>query len=84
MLKETSFKYLGFTVQEDGGSHVEVGRRVKGRYAWKEVTGVLCDKKLQNWVKGRLYTTMVRPGMTYETEVVALTKKKNNHCRWQG
>ena len=39
-------------------------------------TGVLCDKKLPNWVKSRLYTTMVRPGMTYGMEEVLLTMKR--------
>ena len=59
--KVKSFKYQAFIVQEDGGSNIEVGRRiVSGWYGSKNVNGVLCDKSAPIWIEGRLYTTMMR------------------------
>ena len=71
------FKYLGSTVQEDGGADQEVLRRIQaGWNSWRTLTGVLCDKKVPTPVKGRLYKTMVRPAMLYGMEAVAVTKRQ--------
>lgn len=69
------FKYLGSTVQSDGGAEREVEKRIQAGWgAWKKITGVMCDKRVPPKLKGRLYKTMVRPAMLYGMETVAVTK----------
>ena len=68
-------KYLGSTVQADGGAEKEVVKRVQaGWRAWKKVTGIMCDRTVLDKIKGRLYKVMVRPAMLYGMEAVAVTK----------
>ena len=71
------FKYLGSTVQESGGCEREVKKRVQaGWNGWRRVSGVICDKRLPARVKGKVYSSMVRPAMVYGLETVAVTKKQ--------
>ena len=71
------FKYLGATVQESGGYEREVKKRVKaGWNGCRRVSGVICDKRLPARVKGKVYSSMVRPAMMYGLETVAVTKKQ--------
>ena len=73
------FKYLGSTIQEDGGSDKEVSKRIQaGWNGWRKITGIMCDKKPPEKLKGQLYKTMVRPAMTYGLETVALTKSQES------
>ena len=69
------FKYLGSTVQEDGGAEKEVGKRIQvGWNGWRKMIGVLCDSKVPLEVKGKLHKMIVRPTMLYRMETVAVTK----------
>ena len=69
------FKYLGSTVQMDGGMEKEVAKRIQAGWgAWRKVTGIMCDRKVPAAVKGRMYKTMIRPAMLYCMETVAVTK----------
>ena len=71
------FKYLGSTVQESGGCEREVKKRVQaGWNGWRRVSGVICDKRLPARVKGKVYSSVVRPAMVYGFETVAVTKKQ--------
>ena len=71
------FKYLGSTVQESGGCEREVKKRVQaGWNEWRRVSGVICDKRLPTRVKGKVYSSVVRPTMVYGFETVAVTKKQ--------
>ena len=71
------FKYLGSTVQESGGCEWEVKKRVQaGWNGWRRVSGVICDRRLPARVKGKVYSSMVRPAMMYGLETVAVTKSK--------
>ena len=71
------FKYLGLTVQKDGSTEDEVGKRIQaGWNSWRKVTGVLCNSKVSPGVKRRLYKMMVRPTMLYGMETVAVTKSQ--------
>ena len=70
------FKYLGSTLQESGGCEREVKKRVQeGWNGWRRVSGVICDKRLPARVKGKVYSSVVRPTMVYGLETVAVTKK---------
>ena len=68
------FKYLGSTVQESGGYGREVKKRVQA--GWKRVSRVICDRRLPARVKGKVYSSVVRPAIVYGLETVAVTKKQ--------
>ena len=71
------FKYLGSTVQENGGCEREVKKRAQaGWNGWRKVSGVTCDRRLPARVKGKVYSSVVRPAMVYRLETVAVTKKQ--------
>ena len=71
------FKYLGSMVQESGSCERDVKRRVQaGWNKWRKVPGVICDRRLPARVKGKVYSSVVRPAMVYELEMVAVTKKQ--------
>ena len=61
--KAQDFKYFDSTVQKDGGCEKEVKKRIQaGWNSWKRITGVICDKKVHEKLKGELYRMVVRPG----------------------
>ena len=67
-------KYLGSTVQESGGYEREVKKRVQaGWNGWRRVLGVICDLAR---VKGKVYSSVVKPTMVNGLETVAVTKKQ--------
>ena len=71
------FKYLGATVQSNGECSSEVKKRVQAGWAgWRKLTGVLCDRKISARVKGKVFTTAVRPAQMYGLETAALTKRQ--------
>ena len=71
------FKYLGSTMQESASCEREVKKRVQaGWKGWRKVSGVICDRRLPARVKGKVYSSVMRPAMVYELETVALTKKE--------
>ena len=75
--KVKEFRYLGSTVQCNGGCGSEVKRRVQaGWNNWRRVSGVICDGRLSACAKGEVYKMIVRPAMLYGLETVPLTKKQ--------
>ena len=63
-------------MQESGGCEREVKKRVQaGWNGWRRVSGVICNKILPARVNGKVYSSVVRPAMVYELEMVAVTKK---------
>ena len=71
------FKYLESMVQESGGCEREIKKRVQaGWNGWRRVSGVICDRRLPARVKGKVYSSVVRPTMVYGLETVAVTKKQ--------
>ena len=60
------FKYLGSLVDETGNVEGEIKSRIQS--GWKnlrEVSGVLCDRKVPVKLKGKVYKTAVRPAMLH-------------------
>ena len=54
-----------------------VKRRVQaGWNGWRKVLGVICHRRLPVRVKGKVYSSVVRPAMLYGLETVAVTKKQ--------
>ena len=61
-----SFKYLGSTLQAEGGCEKDVTSRIQsGWNRWREMSGVICDKKVPEALKYKIYKTAIRPAMTY-------------------
>ena len=43
---------------------------------WRKVLGVICDRRLPAKVKGKVYSSVVKPAMAYGLETVVVTKKQ--------
>ena len=70
-----TFTYLGSTLAEDGELDAEVTHRVQSGWKnWKRVSGVLCDRRMNMKIKGKVYRTVVRPALMYGAETWALKK----------
>ena len=64
-------------VQESGSCEREVKKRAQtGWNGWRKVSGAICDRTLPARVKGKVYSSMVRPAMVYRLETVVVTKKQ--------
>ena len=64
-------------MQESGDCEREIKKRVQaGWNGWGRVSGVICDRRLPARVKGKVYSSVVRPAMVYRFETVAVTKKQ--------
>ena len=89
MPRVREFKYLGSTVQENDGCEREVKKRVQA--GWNEcrrVSGIICDRRLPTRVKGKVYSSVVRPAMVYGLETVAIgrdgSRRDENVEVWYG
>ena len=77
-----NFKYLESTVQESGGCEREVKKRVQaGWNGWRRVSRVICDRRLPARVKGKVYSSVVRPAMVHGLERM---KMREGRLRWYG
>ena len=75
----TTFKYLGSIFDSNGGAERNINNRVKLAWMkWKQLTGVLCDKKVPIKLKDRVYKTVIKPSLTYGAECRAVRKKDEN------
>ncbi|VDP08791.1 unnamed protein product [Heligmosomoides polygyrus] len=63
VLARTSvFKYLGSAIASGGGLMVEVNSRVSAAwYKWRSLTGILCDRKIPDQLKSKIYRVVVQP-----------------------
>ena len=67
--QKDTFRYLGSMLQEDGGIDEDVNHRIKaGWMKWRQASGILCDKRVPQKLKGKFYRTAVRPAMLYGAE----------------
>lgn len=74
--KTFQFKYLGSQVSWDGDTLPDARARVNAAWLkWRQVTGVLCDKKMPIRLKSKVYKTVVRPVALYGTECWPATTK---------
>ena len=73
----TSFKYLGSVISEEGGCDLEVRQRIKAAWAkWRQVSGVILDKKIPLKLRIKVYKTVIRPVLLYGGETWALRRKE--------
>ena len=67
----TEFKYLGITLQSDGGMSTKINKMTQcGWNNWRKMSGVLCDKRVPPRVKGKILKMIVQPAMLYGMETV--------------
>ena len=67
--KVTTFKYLSSHLNSDRNLDSEINHRVQSGWRnWKNISRVLCDKRISARVEGKVYKTVVRPAMIYGAE----------------
>jgi hypothetical protein len=67
--KKETFRYLGSMLQKDGNIDEDVNHRIKaGWMKWRQASGILCDKRVQQKLKGKFYRMAIRPAMLYGAE----------------
>ena len=71
------FKYLGVTISEEGGSEKVIRARFSAAWGkWRDLSGVICDKKMSRKLKIKLYMTVIRPVLLYGVECWTIRKKE--------
>ena len=76
---KNTFTYLHGIDAENGELDAEVIHRVQsGWNNWERVYGVLCDRRMNVKIKGKVYRTVVRPALIYRAETWALKKAHEN------
>jgi hypothetical protein len=69
VLKKDTFLYLGSMFQKDRDIDEDVSHRTKaGWLKWHQASGVLCDPRVPLNLKGKFYSTVIRPAMLYRAE----------------
>ena len=69
------FKYLGSIIQKDGEIDSDVQA---GWLKWRSATGILCDRNIPLWLKGKFYLTAIRLALLYGIEYWAI---KRHHAQ---
>ena len=70
-----TFKYLGVTISEEGGSEEAVRARVSAAWSkWRDLSRVISDKKMPRKLKIKLYITVTRPLLLYGAECWTVRK----------
>ena len=71
------FCYLGTVIEEKGGSSKSVRAKIgKAWQKWREVTGVVCDKRMPLKTKAKIYKSVIRSVLLYGTESAALRREE--------
>ena len=73
------FKYLGIEIATEA-----VKQRIKMAWTkWREIIGIVCDRKIPKKLKCKLYNTVVRPVLMYGAECWALLSRTEMRVlRW--
>ena len=65
-----SFEYLGSVIYGSGGCGKDVDGRIKVAWSrWRDVSGVIYDKKVHVTLKSKLFTTVVIPAQARRTAI---------------
>ena len=72
-----NFKYLGSVIHAQGENEENITARIAAAWKkWRELSGVLCDRRMPVAVKGKVYRTVVRPVLIYGSETWALKRRE--------
>ena len=71
-----SFKYIVSMIDRRGGATKDVESRVTKAWSkWRELSGVICDKKVPTTLKILIYQTVIRPTLLYGCETWQMSVK---------
>jgi len=69
------FKYLSSINQKDGEINSDINHKIQaGWLKWRSTTGVLCDRNIPLWLKGKFYQIAIRPTWLYDTKYWAIKR----------
>ena len=75
-------KYLSSVMEAEGGSWKVVKQRVEVAWMkWRDISGVMCDKRMPRKLKCKIYRTAIRPVLLYGAECKTIRKKEENFLR---
>ena len=70
-----NYVYLGGNISENGRVDVDVRHRIQaGANAWRNVEGVMVDRKISRKLKGKVLDPCVAPASTYGLETLSLSE----------
>nr|XP_032519210.1 uncharacterized protein LOC116771476 [Danaus plexippus plexippus] len=68
-VKSEKFRYLGSLLHESGGIDHDVQARMSAACAkWREVTGVVCNRRIPPKLERLIYKSIIRPVLLYGSE----------------
>lgn len=74
--KVTQFKYLGSVMSSDGEPLPTTRARVNAAWMkWRQVSGVMCDRRMPIRLKAMVYKSVIRPVALYGSECRPATSK---------
>ena len=74
--------YLGSVIHAQGGNEEDITARIAAAWKkWKELLGVLYDRRMPVAVKGKVYRTMVRPLLIYASETWTMKRREEEHLQ---
>ena len=69
VVQKDTFRYLGSMLQNDSDIDEDVRHRISaGWLKWRQASGVLCDRRVPQKLKGKFYRTAIRPTILYSAE----------------
>ena len=67
--QKDTFRYLGSMLQKDGNIDEDVRHRISASWLkWRQASGILCDRRVPQKLKGKFYRTSIRSAMLYGAE----------------
>ena len=79
VVQKNTFRYLGLVLQKEGNIDEDVRHRISvGWLKCRQASGILCDKRAPQKLKGKFYRTTIHPAMLYGAECWP-TKRRHVH-----
>ncbi|EYC40844.1 hypothetical protein Y032_0594g424 [Ancylostoma ceylanicum] len=74
--RTNAFKYLGSFIRNDASLMTELNARINaGWMKFRATSGIICDRKISDKLKSKIYRTVIRPAALYSSECWPATKE---------